>query len=68
MTGSMQNRAEADGAFWLEFAAIMQGKQYLHLTRTHTLFSGVNQRLKCSPKVGQKLCGKAILNSVSDRT
>lgn len=44
MTGSMQNRAEADGAFWLEFAAIMQGKQYLHLTRTHTLFRGVNQR------------------------
>lgn len=24
--------------------------------------------LKCSPKVGQKLCGKAILNSVLDRT
>lgn len=26
------------------------------------------QALKCSPKVGQKLCGKAILNSVLDRT
>ena len=24
--------------------------------------------VKCSPKVGQKLCGKAILNSVLDRT
>lgn len=24
--------------------------------------------MKCSPKVGQKLCGKAILNSVLDRT
>ena len=26
------------------------------------------EHLKCSPKVGQKLCGKAILNSVLDRT
>ena len=26
------------------------------------------QAVKCSPKVGQKLCGKAILNSVLDRT
>ena len=25
-------------------------------------------KMKCSPKVGQKLCGKAILNSVLDRT
>lgn len=25
-------------------------------------------KVKCSPKVGQKLCGKAILNSVLDRT
>ena len=25
-------------------------------------------QVKCSPKVGQKLCGKAILNSVLDRT
>ena len=28
----------------------------------------VTDLLKCSPKVGQKLCGKAILNSVLDRT
>ena len=26
------------------------------------------EKVKCSPKVGQKLCGKAILNSVLDRT
>lgn len=31
---------------------------------THQVDDGV----KCSPKVGQKLCGKAILNSVLDRT
>ena len=31
--------------------------------------NGQDERaLKCSPKVGQKLCGKAILNSVLDRT
>ena len=29
---------------------------------------GGEQKVKCSPKVGQKLCGKAILNSVLDRT
>ena len=36
----------------------------------HTGMSRVkmNGGLKCSPKVGQKLCGKAILNSVLDRT
>ena len=28
----------------------------------------VQVEVKCSPKVGQKLCGKAILNSVLDRT
>lgn len=28
----------------------------------------VSINMKCSPKVGQKLCGKAILNSVLDRT
>lgn len=26
------------------------------------------ETMKCSPKVGQELCGKAILNSVLDRT
>ena len=29
---------------------------------------GFHHTMKCSPKVGQKLCGKAILNSVLDRT
>lgn len=29
---------------------------------------GEGPPVKCSPKVGQKLCGKAILNSVLDRT
>ena len=33
-----------------------------HSGRVQTVY------LKCSPKVGQKLCGKAILNSVLDRT
>lgn len=28
----------------------------------------ISPDVKCSPKVGQKLCGKAILNSVLDRT
>ena len=32
------------------------------------IFVKVGKALKCSPKVGQKLCGKAILNSVLDRT
>ena len=32
------------------------------------LDNGYVVKVKCSPKVGQKLCGKAILNSVLDRT
>lgn len=50
-------------------AGLAKMNAVLHRKAEITIKSGNTfSNLKCSPKVGQKLCGKAILNSVLDRT
>ena len=55
---------QQDGAL---LSAMLWGDKSQLDTSLRAAYQGAGV-VKCSPKVGQKLCGKAILNSVLDRT
>ena len=66
MTGSLQIKKDK---FYMVLNLTQNGKRRQKWISTgYTVKGNKKKAVKCSPKVGQKLCGKAILNSVLDRT